>query len=236
MKYIKLIGIAFVTITDVAKTLLHLRFRGTKGFFNITRKWSGKVLKILGVSVEIRGAEHINPNETYVYVMNHTSLLDIPVIQNAFPDDVLFVYKKELEKVPVFGTGLKASPYISIDRSDPRNSMAAIDTAVESIRQGDSVIIFPEGTRSEDGKLGEFKRGAFMLASRSGRKIVPLVITGANKCVPNKKLDLKPGKVRVDIFEPIDFEIKNKADEVALMEKVRVIISKGLEDAKQPVV
>jgi len=233
MKYLKIIAIALVTIMDTFKVLVILSFKGEKRFHQSAKNWARCLLSIIGVDLRVMGAEKINPNQSYIFIANHSSLLDIPVLQSALDNDFRIIYKKELEKIPIFGYGLKKSPYIAVVRDDPRESMTSIENAINTIKQGASVLIFPEGTRSPDGELQEFKRGAFLLASRSQKTIVPIAIIGTNKLLPSKKFDIRKGKVSLIIGEPIQNEIKSRSDEKELMAKVHSIIKQMIEINKE---
>lgn len=230
--YFKLLIIAIVTILDTIKMLIQLALFGSKGFRRTAKVWADKVLWIIGVQIETKGLENVNRSESYIFAANHSSLMDIPVLQSTIPVDFRIIYKKELEKVPIWGYGLKKSPYIGIIREDPREAMKSVEEAIESIKAGDSVLIYPEGTRSPDGELQEFKRGAFMMASRSGKPIIPVAIVGSNKILPNKKLELNSGKVRLVFGKPIFMEVNSREDERKLMEKVYEALKNMLEIEK----
>lgn len=198
-------GIVIITIIDSCGLIFSLLFRKKKyNFYAHYRSWSKRVLCISGVSLDICGREYLDRNESYIYITNHSSLYDIPIVFTALDDNVRIMYKKELEKVPIFGYGLKLSPFISVIRTEPREAMKSIENALEAIRENVSVILFPEGTRSKDGKLAKFKRGAFMLASRSGKRIVPVAIIGSNKIKETGKWRFGNRNVKVTILEPVE--------------------------------
>lgn len=168
------------------------------------RIWARIVLFLLRVEVTVRGAEHLEPGRPYIYIINHASWLDVPILTAAVPDDLLFLYKRELWKIPVWGWGLHFSPHIAVERTDPRNAMAGIDEAARLIREkGKSVAIFPEGTRSLDGNLIDFKRGGFLLAARTGVPLVPVAIRGSFQRLPKGAFRVEPGPVELVIGEPI---------------------------------
>lgn len=195
-------------------------------FFAYARSWSRKILWLSGVHVVLDGAEHVVPGERYIYAANHTSLFDIPVILAFVPDNVRIMYKQELERIPIFGLGLRLSPFISINRERSRQAAGTLDQAVESMRTGSSVLVFPEGTRSKDGSLGEFKRGAFTMAVRSGRAIVPMSILGAHKIIPAGGYWLRGGTVIVTLHKPLAAaQHASREQERDLMSTVRQIIA-----------
>ena len=211
--------------------LVYIAFRGDPGLFNrIGRKWSKFLLKLYGIKCSINGLEKLDPDKTYVYVCNHSSLFDIPVVLASLKDNVRIMYKKELEKIPFFGYGLKKSNFIAVTRSNPRNAMASIEEAVKTVRKNASVLVFPEGTRSVDGKLGGFKRGAFVLASRSEKEIVPVAIQGTSAILPSKSFKVQGGDVLVNIGHPMSFvHSDDRASESIFMSEVRDEISKMLD-------
>jgi 1-acyl-sn-glycerol-3-phosphate acyltransferase len=171
------------------------------------RKWSKVLLRMLRVKAVAHGVERNDPSVTYIVVANHASYLDIPVLVSTLPIDLAFVFKEELTKVPFWGWSLLFSPHIKIHRSDPRNAIAAIEEAAGEIRSGRaSVVIFPEGTRSVDGTLGEFKRGGFMLATRTGVPILPVAIRGSHLLIPRTDWRVRPGTVEIFVGEPIDID------------------------------
>lgn len=202
-----------------------------RSFFPLAKNWGKHILLISGIKSKIIGKEKLNDGESYIFCVNHSSMMDIPILLASIKHNFRIIYKKELDKIPIFGWGLNLSPFIAIKRSNARDSMAGIEEAIESIRSGESVVIFPEGTRSDDGKLGEFKRGAFMLASRSGKKIVPVTVIGSAKVLPNKKFLVKSGIVDIIISDPIEYHGSSKVDEMNLMKQVYIIINENLSKA-----
>ncbi|MBU2446049.1 MAG: 1-acyl-sn-glycerol-3-phosphate acyltransferase [Bacteroidetes bacterium] len=196
----------------------------------ISKVWSNTILWICGVKVELIGKEHLQADESYVYVSNHISNFDIPVVIKAIPGQLRLVFKKELAKIPIFGWQLKLGPYILIDRQNPSKAMQSLNQAIEKIKLGVSVLLFAEGTRSKDGSIQSFKRGAFTLATRSGKKIVPVTIKGTYEILPKKKFNLRSGKVKLIIDKPIEHDGNtDKISEVSLMNEVRDIIVKNYE-------
>ncbi len=195
-------------------------FAGKNKFFAIAKHWAHHVIYAGRVKLEIKGLEKLDINESYIFCANHSSMVDIPIMIVALRHNCRIIFKHELVKVPIFGWCLSLSPYISIKRENPRDSMAGIDKAIESIRAGGSLLVFPEGTRTLDGKLGKFKRGAFLLASRSGKKIVPVTIVGSQVIMPNKALLVNKGKVSVIISDPIEYFGTTKIDEMKLIDTV----------------
>lgn len=174
-----------------------------KIFFPMCRSWSRALLFVSGIKVIVEKKYDTDIGTSCVYVVNHASLFDIPVLIGYLPDNVRIMYKRELRKIPVMGWALASSPYIPITRTDARDAMRSINDSISAIKEGESVIVFAEGTRSKDGTLGEFKRGAFMVAARSGKPIVPVTLIGTSGILPKKKLYFNPGTVRMIINSSI---------------------------------
>jgi 1-acyl-sn-glycerol-3-phosphate acyltransferase len=196
-----------------------------KKFHALTRPWSRGILSVCGVKLRVKGIENIQKNQNYVFVSNHSSLFDIPITQACIPSDLRFVAKKELTKIPVWGFALKHGGYIIIDRGNSIEAMRSLELAAEKIKKGISVILFPEGTRSHDGNIQTFKRGSFLLAAKTGIPIIPISIRGSFDILPKKQLRIRGGFVDVIIDKPIPTDnIKNKREELELMEKVRNVI------------
>ena len=220
---------AIVVITLVYALIVSLHmilWRNGDVYFAYARSWSKKILWLAGVRVELRGAHNLVPAERYIYAANHTSLFDIPVILAFVPDNVRIMYKQELERIPVFGWGLRLSPFISINRERSRQAAGTLEETVASMQTGSSVLVFPEGTRSKDGALGVFKRGAFTMAVRSGRKIVPMSIQGAHRLFAPGSIRIVGGSVVVTLHHPIDVPYEaSREQEKILMSEVREIIA-----------
>ncbi|MFA7327682.1 MAG: lysophospholipid acyltransferase family protein [Candidatus Kapaibacterium sp.] len=220
MPIIRLILVALVTVYFTIKELWMLTFSSridTRMYVG----WSRALNKIIGIEIEIEGIENIKANQSYIFVCNHSSLLDIPVLLGTLPGDVRIIYKRELEKIPIFGYGLKRSNLISIDRSDPRKAMKSLDEAIDKIQAGASVIIFPEGTRDSGSEVGEFKRGGFLIAEKALTPIIPIAVSGTYDLLPAGKLILKPGKVRISIMPKIDVKAMDRSELKGLKENVR---------------
>jgi 1-acyl-sn-glycerol-3-phosphate acyltransferase len=183
------------------------------------------VLWLCGIRVGIRGVEKLSSARHYVYVANHASMFDIPSIIAAVPDQIRIVYKKELEKIPLFGWGLKWGSYIGIERAGSRDALRSLDRAAVMIRNGVSVLLYAEGTRTMTGKLQPFKRGAFALAVRAGVPVVPLTVNGSFSILRKHSIVVRPGAVELVLGDPIDVAQGDTKDaEQELMNKVHAAI------------
>ncbi|MCE2503455.1 MAG: 1-acyl-sn-glycerol-3-phosphate acyltransferase [Chlorobi bacterium] len=205
--------------------------RNVRIYHALMRQWSCLLLILLRVRVRTSGREHLTPGTPYIFIANHASYLDIIAIGVSLPEGGLFVYKEELTKIPIWGWSLKMSPFIMIRRTDPRKAMESIEGAARDIRErGESVVMFPEGTRSTDGKLGEFKRGGFLLATKTGVPLVPLVICGSQPLMPRDDWRVRPGHIEVQIGKPIPGRSDlNRNEERELQERLHTTLISMLE-------
>jgi 1-acyl-sn-glycerol-3-phosphate acyltransferase len=183
--------------------------------------WAKTILFICGVRVEMRGSENIDAKMPRIYMSNHQSYFDIFTLLAGLPLDFKFILKQELMNIPLLGWAMKGARYISIDREDGRKAVISMNKAAERIRNGASVLIFPEGTRSEDGVVAEFKKGGFLLALKSGCDIVPVAISGSRNVVPKGSRKVNKGTIFFNIGKPIPVVEFSKREMTQLMEKVR---------------
>lgn len=226
-----IVTIALVTVVYSIAVMLHMGlFRDPSVFYVYARSWSRILLKLAGVRVHTRGVEHLQQTQRYVYAANHASLFDIPVMLVGIPDNIRIMYKRELEKIPVFGWCLKMSPFIALDRERSREASDVLDAVVNTMRSGTSVLVFPEGTRSPDGNLGTFRRGAVALAVRSGTPIVPVALVGTAAILPARTKTLRGGDVDLVIHAPIAMSggEQSAQQEKALVASLRQTIAETL--------
>lgn len=185
--------------------------------------------------ISIEGAEQVeNPRNPYVVVSNHQSLVDIPVISR-LPWEMKWVAKKELFDIPLIGWLMTWAGDIAVDRSNKRSRAKVLIDAAAYIRQNCSVMFFPEGTRSEDGTLGEFNAGAFHLAIKEGVPILPLAIEGTSDALPKSSWKFRdPGPIRLKVLPPVSTEGLTKDDAIALTERIHSQIARQLEEWRSP--
>ncbi|RKY85730.1 1-acyl-sn-glycerol-3-phosphate acyltransferase [candidate division KSB1 bacterium] len=187
--------------------------------------WAGLILKVSGVSVSVQGLENINKNKQYVFVANHLSMFDIPAVISAIPNEMKMLAKKELFRIPLFGWVMYAGRHIRIDRQNRERAIHSLDSAVERLKKEDiSILVYAEGTRSPDGEIKNFKKGAFVLAIRSGVPIVPVTISGSREIVPKKSLKINKGTIRIFIDKPLETKNFTLDDKDFLLKKVRELI------------
>ncbi len=196
-------------------------------YHGIARAWAKALLRIFGVNVHVAGLENLEADKTYVYVSNHASMFDIPSVIAAIPDEIRIVYKKELAYIPVWGWSLAVGHYVAIDRFSAKDAMKSLDAAAEKIRNGASVLLFAEGTRTRTGKLQPFKRGAFALASKAGIPVVPLTINNSFNILPKGSIRIHRADISLVVDKPIPTTgLGGRSDEMNLMESVRSVIAR----------
>ncbi|SHK04402.1 lysophospholipid acyltransferase family protein [Paramaledivibacter caminithermalis] len=198
--------------------------------YRIARNWGRDLMKVSGSQIRVIGEENIPKDRAVLFVSNHQSYLDIPILLGFIDKPKAFIAKAELEKYPIFSTWMKTLKCIFINRDDVRQSLRAIKEGIKLLKAGYSLVIFPEGTRSKDGKLREFKQGSLKLATKSGAPIVPVTIKGAKDIMPRGTLFIKPANVEVIISKPIFMEEDIAKDSKALNERVRNIIGEKLNN------
>lgn len=226
---IKIILIFFISILSGIAALITIPFnKDGRVFHYLAKLYARAILFVSGVKVKTIGTENLEPDKSYIYVSNHASGFDIPAVIAGIPDQIRIVYKKELARIPIWGWALKYNKtYIPIDRTSSTEAIKSIDDAAEKIRKGASVLLFAEGTRTKDGKLQAFKRGAFNLAVKSGVPVIPLTINGSFKILPKKKFRIVPGEITLVIDKPIHVKMNGgKEEEMRLMDLVYKVISK----------
>jgi len=185
------------------------------------RLWGPGVLWICGARFVVEGGEAVDWKKPHLFLMNHQSMLDIPAAFGAIRSPVRFMAKRMLGSVPVLGWYMKATRMILVNREKGSEAVAAIRIAAERLQQGACILIYPEGTRSRDGRLLPFKRGPFELAIASQVDIVPLAIHGAADVLPRGSASPRRGTIRVRIGAPIPTKGLVRADREALMDRVR---------------
>jgi 1-acyl-sn-glycerol-3-phosphate acyltransferase len=201
--------------------------RNGDGVHHVARAWGKSILWVSGVRVKAKGSVPHWPSRSYVYMSNHQSNFDIPVLLSALPVQFRWLAKAELFKIPLFGRSMRGAGYISIDRSNRKSAFKSLARAADMIRKGTSVMIFPEGTRSSDGSLLPFKKGGFVLAVDAGVPIIPIVISGTHDIMPKGRMLISSRRVRIDVGNPIqtsDYTRKTKDD---LMTRVRAAMSEA---------
>jgi 1-acyl-sn-glycerol-3-phosphate acyltransferase len=188
--------------------------------------WASLHLKLCGIKVSSKGKENLL-KPPYIIMCNHQSALDIFVLYIALPFLFKWVAKRQLFSIPFVGWIMKRAEYISLDRENPRDGLKAINDAAQKIREGLNIIIFPEGTRSKDGKLLPFKKGVFSLAVRAGVSVIPIGINGSSRLQPKGSLMPKEkGVIYVNIGKPILVSGDKASEKARIMDEVKTSIEK----------
>lgn len=220
----------FITIFSCfVIVLMSFLFLPMKILAYLVRLYSFLTFKIYGIKFEVHGEENIDPGKSYIYVSNHSSLLDIPSVTLSLPSNVKFIAKKELFKIPLFGFAIKRLGQIPIDRKNRRKAIQSLEVAKERLHRGFSIWMAPEGTRNIDGDLSNFKKGAFVTARQAGVDIVPVSLCGTWNVLPKKATKIRPGKIDVYIHKPIKMNGR-KVEEY--IEQTQSIISEDIKNWK----
>lgn len=192
------------------------------------KHWANSLLNLSGCEVEIEGEEHVPTDRNVLFVSNHQGNFDIPVLIKHIEKPKGFIAKKELGKIPLLSNWMQEMNCVFMDRDNPRESIRAIQEGTKLLKKGYSLVLFPEGTRSKDGNLGEFKAGGLRLATKSKTDIIPVTINGTKDLMQKDSIIIKPAKVKVVISPLIEIE-KYEGDTKALSEDIHNIISSNLK-------
>lgn len=197
----------------------------TRGYFAhwCARTWSRLILATTGVTVDVAGLERLEPGRTYVFVSNHQSIYDIPILFWSLPYQLRIIAKASLGSFPFLGWHLRRSGHMLVDRSRPDRSKI-FNWASRLTASGLSLIVFPEGTRSADGGVARFKGGSFYLALEAGLPVVPLSVVGSRHVMSKGRLATYPGHVRLIVHEPIETSGLAGTDPKTFGERVRQVI------------
>ncbi len=196
----------------------------------IASLWSRLLCILNGVKVEIRGLENINPHQAQILVANHQSYFDIFTLSGYVPIQIRWMAKASLFRVPLVGWSMWAAGYISVDRENKKKAYKSFLTTVEKIKSGCSVVLFPEGTRSIDGKVGPFKKGGHLLAIRSGAPMIPVAIIGSGAIMKKGSCKVSPGPVRIIILPPVKIDGDTSKNEDTIMSEIRANLCRTFDE------
>jgi 1-acyl-sn-glycerol-3-phosphate acyltransferase len=199
---------------------------------SVIRLWARTIIRAAGVQLRIDSTVPIDWSRSYVFIANHHSYMDIPCLLAAIPQPVRFMAKKSLFHVPIFGWGLRATGFIPIDRADSSKATRSLGMATDRIRKGNSIVIFPEGSRSRERSMSEFKRGAFLLALRGKLPIIPVAIDGTYEVMPATRLRIVPGPVTIRLARPLEPGELRVRDLDGMIARTRGAIERMLEKRK----
>ena len=192
------------------------------------RTWAWLILRTTGVKVDVEGLDRLTPGRTYIFVSNHQSIYDIPVIFSSLPYQLRIIAKRSLGRIPFLGWHLRRTGHMLVDRTSS-DQLAVFGWASRLTSGGLSLIVFPEGTRSLDGKVARFKGGSFYLALEAGIPVVPVSIIGSRHIMLKGRLTVQPGRVKLLVHEPIETSSLVNVGPREFAEQVRETVSKYVE-------
>jgi len=188
---------------------------------------------LAGARLEIHGLDRIPRGRPAVFMANHQSNCDPPALLAVLPR-MLVMVKKEFFRVPILGRGMLACGFIAVDRRNREQALEAVEKGVQALKAGRSFLVYPEGTRSPDGRLQRFKKGVFVMAIKAGAPIVPISVSGSNKIMPKGKFVIRPGDVRITFHETVTTEGFDIDDREVIIDRVRQAVLSGLEKDEWP--
>ena len=223
--YIIVAGIPLLIYTVISKNPNALYWAGVRGVMFFVRA--------VGVRVRVTGAERI-PKQTCLFVANHTSSADAPAVVGAIPRRIAILLKKSLFNYPIVGQAFTLAHFIPVERAKHDSAIASVEKAIEAMREGQSFLIYPEGTRSPDGRLQEFKKGAVVMAIKAGVPIVPIICSGAHRVMEKRSLVIHPGEILVEFLDPIDASKYSSEDRETLNQLVHDAMAAALPSDQRP--
>lgn len=226
---IALLGVALYILFFAPLTIVITKIFKTHHFLYNVGRWGARwVLFLAGGTLTVHGREKIRNDRNYIFMPNHESNVDPIASFLAIPHDVKVIGKKEFFKVPFLSTACKMERFIPVDRKDHESAVQSIEQAIRQLKTGDSFLIYPEGTRTKTGRMGEFRKGGFIAAIRSQVPIVPVTLNGCYQMMRKGEFTLRPGHITVIMHDPIDVSGYTLEERDALIEKVRAVIASGL--------
>jgi 1-acyl-sn-glycerol-3-phosphate acyltransferase len=195
----------------------------------VARIWARGILFVSRIKITVNGLANIDPTQSYVYMSNHQSNFDIPVLLAYLPVQFRWLAKAELFKIPIFGRAMRGAGYIKIDRYNQESAFESLNEAARKMKNGVSAMIFPEGTRSRDGNIRPFKKGGFVMAVNAGVPIVPIVLKGTWTIMDKSSLRINTGEVSLNILAPIATTGYTRETKDDLIKSVRAAIREGFE-------
>jgi 1-acyl-sn-glycerol-3-phosphate acyltransferase len=188
----------------------------------------------IGVRVQVKGTERI-PKGTCIFAANHTSSADAPAVVGAIPRRIAILLKRSLFGWPIVGQAFHLAHFIPVDRFNRDAAIESVDKATASLRAGQSFLIYPEGTRSPDGRLQQFKKGTAVMAINSGVPVVPVACSGAHRIMEKRKLNIHPGTILVEFLDPIDSTKYSLDQRESLVQEIHDRLAAGLPPDQRPI-
>ena len=218
----------FFCIITIAASFLRLDNNGDLPH-KLAGVWARSILFASRIKVTVKGLPNITPNRSYIFMSNHQSNFDIPVLLAYLPVQFRWLAKAELFKIPIFGYAMLRAGYISINRSNRKSAIASLNQAAMKVRDGTSILIFPEGTRSWEHNIQPFKKGGFVMAVDTGAPIVPIILRGTRSIMTKGSWRINPDKVTLSIEKPIDTSGFTRDTKEDLIKIVRSVICEVFE-------
>jgi 1-acyl-sn-glycerol-3-phosphate acyltransferase len=222
--FLVILGVAITGFMSAFAIVIAFISPGEYKVHKVARIWAKMMLSLANTKVRVIGGENIIWGRPYIYMANHQSDFDIFIVLAHIPGQFRWVAKKELFRIPLFGAAMRRAGYIEIDRQHHERALRSLDEAAQKIREGKSVMTFPEGTRSKDGITKPFKQGMFYLAIQSGVPIIPVSIIGSGEIMRKRSLQIHPGKITLFIDRPVDVSGYSIENRHLLIEKIRSVI------------
>jgi len=188
-------------------------------------------VRLAGVKIDVHGLEHLEPSRNYIFMSNHVSNLDPPILVPSIPGRCSVLVKKEVFRVPILGTAMKMADLVPVDRKNRESAIESVRAAIEVMRHHVHMVIFVEGTRSTDGRLLPFKKGPFHLAIEVGAPVISVTILGTEKCWPKGSFAIRPGTATLIFHPPVEASEFDSRD--ALMAEVRNTIASALPEDRR---
>lgn len=224
--YILIVGPPLLLYTLITRNPDPIYWAGLQGTLFFTRA--------VGVKIRVVGTERI-PAGACLFAANHTSSADAPAVVGAIPRRIAVLLKASIFKFPIVGQAFLLAQFIPVNRGAREAAIASVDKATEAIRAGQSFLIYPEGTRSPDGRLQTFKKGAVVMAINAGVPIVPIACSGAHRVMVKKSLVIHPGEILVEFLQPIDASKYSLEERDILNERVHDALAAGLPPDQRPI-
>ena len=223
--YVLIVGPPLLVYTFITKHVDPLYWAGVKGvmFF----------VNCVGVRVRVKGVERI-PAGTCIFAANHTSSADAPAVVGAIPRRIAILLKHSLFEWPIVGQAFHLAHFIPVDRFNRESAIESLEKATSALRDGQSFLIYPEGTRSPDGRLQEFKKGTAVMAIKSGVPLVPVACSNAHRIMEKRKLKISPGEILVEFLEPIDPARYTLDEREVLIKELHDRVAAGLPPDQRP--
>ncbi len=191
--------------------------------------WSRWICILNGVKVTVEGMEHVDPSRAQIFVANHQGYFDIFALDGFLPVQLRWISKASIFKIPLVGWAMRAADYVSVERDDKKQSYRAFIASAEKLKSGKSVVIFPEGTRSETGEIGEFKKGGHLLSARSKAPMTPVTIIGSRGIIKKGSGMINPQPMKIIISPPAEWDVKKSKNGDNVLQEIREIICRNFE-------